>query len=503
VTTHLSRRTVLQGAAASSVVAAWPAAAAAAPTGSDTDWGAFDHAVRTGFDRMKGVGAAIAVVSADRVLHTLLLGSRSLQPRQPVTADTRFVLASMTKSMTAGLVATYVDDGTLSWDQPVVDAWSGFSAPNAELTRTLRVRDVLGMATGLRDPAPTDLHMPARTAADVVRSVATLPVNDPPGQAFFYGNTLYALGGYLGPLAQGASLEDLGAAFPLAVRDRIFRPAGMTGAWVAADPRGLVDDYATGYGLDLMPRMTALAFPPMAGYSPSGGALGRLSDVAAWVRLQLREGRSVNGNQVVSAANLAETWKAGISAPVTPASDPDAIAQHYAMGWFREQYRDGTTLVQHGGYLDGFTPQISFLPEHDLGLVVLTNCDVELRMLVLNVLLSQRLHLNVGVPEKVLALTDTAVATLSDLGRQAQKVDRKVVEPYLGRYERGYSLERVGSDLLLRLLQRDWPLEVMPDGTYVVTEGILRGVTVRLAREADGVPHIEIAGMETVRRTTV
>jgi hypothetical protein len=225
--------------------------------------------------------------------------------------------------------------------------------------------------------------------------------------------------------------------------------------------------------------------------------------VAAWVRLQLREGRSVNGNQVVSAANLAETWKAGISAPVTPASDPDAIAQHYAMGWFREQYRDGTTLVQHGGYLDGFTPQISFLPEHDLGLVVLTNCDVELRMYVLNVLLSQRLHLNVGVPEKVLALTDTAVATLSDLGRQAQKVDRKVVEPYLGRYERGYSLERVGSDLLLRLLQRDWPLEVMPDGTYVVTEGILRGVTVRLAREADGVPHIEIAGMETVRRTTV
>jgi hypothetical protein len=135
--------------------------------------------------------------------------------------------------------------------------------------------------------------------------------------------------------------------------------------------------------------------------------------------------------------------------------------------------------------------------------VVLTNCDVELRMYVLNVLLSQRLHLNVGVPEKVLALTDTAVATLSDLGRQAQKVDRKVVEPYLGRYERGYSLERVGSDLLLRLLQRDWPLEVMPDGTYVVTEGILRGVTVQLAREADGVPHIEIAGMETVRRTTV
>ena len=78
------------------------------------------------FDRMRNVGGAVAVVSADQVLYMATFGVRGLKDRKPVTADTAFRVGSTTKSMTAAIVATYVDDGTLGWDQKVVDVWSGF-----------------------------------------------------------------------------------------------------------------------------------------------------------------------------------------------------------------------------------------------------------------------------------------------------------------------------------------------------------------------------------------
>ena len=69
---------------------------------------------------------AVAVVSADEVLHSTTFGDRSLAERRPVTERTGFRVGSTTKSMTAALVATYVDEGTFGWDQPVIEVWPGF-----------------------------------------------------------------------------------------------------------------------------------------------------------------------------------------------------------------------------------------------------------------------------------------------------------------------------------------------------------------------------------------
>ena len=153
----LSRRTVLRGLTAGALaVGAGPVPASTAvakPKVPPDDWAAFDRAVGSAFDQMKLVGGAVAVVSAGQVLHTATFGVRSLQSRKRVTADTLFAVGSTTKSMTAALVATYVDDGTIGWDQRCIDAWSGFRAPTDEMTRPLRVRDLLGMASGLGEPA--------------------------------------------------------------------------------------------------------------------------------------------------------------------------------------------------------------------------------------------------------------------------------------------------------------------------------------------------------------
>ena len=222
----LSRRAMLHGFAASAVAAgsvslsASPASATARPKVPDTDWAAFDRDIRAAFDTLDNVGGAVAVVSADEVLHTATFGVRALQGRKPVTLDTHFAVASTTKSMTATMVAGFVDQGALSWDQPVIDAWSGFRAPTDELTRSLRVRDLLGMASGIRDRPSTNLEQ--MTAEQLWQSFVTMPVIGPVGSVFSYTNRVFALGGYVPLLATGVALRDLESAYAQKLRERIF-----------------------------------------------------------------------------------------------------------------------------------------------------------------------------------------------------------------------------------------------------------------------------------------
>ena len=177
------------------------------------------------------------------------------------------------------------------------------------------------------------------------------------------------------------------------------------------------------------------------------------------------------------------------------------------MGWIREEYKGGSSLVWHNGAFDGFTAFVGFLPQHDLGLTVLNNmtagpAGIWFYTYVLNLVLSERFGLNVGVPEKVLATEASALDDLRTLGSKAKPVSFSVVAPHLGYYEGGYSLVREGRDVVLHNSSRAVPLQVMPEGSYVMSEGFMVGAAVKLARETDGTPHIEIVGIETVRRTT-
>ncbi len=340
----------------------------------------------------------------------------------------------------------------------------------------------------------------------MLQSVVNLPVQYPPNTTFVYNTSLYALGGYLPFMAQQPPPADLEGSYANLMKERVYGPAGMMGARIADDPRGLVANYATGNGIDLTAKAVPVPYAPVGAYAPAGGTLATPNDVAAYVQLQLLGGVSVNGQRVVSATNLAECWKPHIAMPVNEAFDPDTVSQGYGMGWINQKFKDGTTLVWHNGGIDGFSSWIGFLPERDLGLVVLNSMDPQktgtlFSIYVLNQLLSERFGLNVGLPAKVQAAYDSTITSLRREGANAHAVDRTKVAPWLGYYEGGFQMMMDGPALELRLGPRAFPIQVLADESYIFSGGIPIGTKVGLTHSTEGVPTVVISPSQTVRRT--
>lgn len=260
---RLTRRTILAatGGAAAALLGAPPAhptrttaqriPPAASPAASpitagdrpgtltDATLRAFAAEVQAALAAFHVPGAAVALVQGTAIVFNRGFGVPAVDDSAPVTPHTRFRIASNTKAMTALLVATFVDQGVLAWDQPVVDAWPAFRAPTAALTRTLRVRDLLGMGSGLAESPTIEFFMMGGgdAALDLLRSVAYLPVIAPPQTIYFYNNTLYCVAGYLGSLVAQTPAAALEETYADLIQQRLFAPLGMADAAIADDPR--------------------------------------------------------------------------------------------------------------------------------------------------------------------------------------------------------------------------------------------------------------------------
>ncbi|HEU0115249.1 MAG TPA: serine hydrolase domain-containing protein, partial [Thermomicrobiales bacterium] len=342
---------------------ATPTAASPPAALSADDIDAFEGAVESAMRTFKINGAAVALVRGQRIALCRGFGTRNLRDKAPATERTRFRIGSNTKSMTSLLLATFVDRGALGWDDRVVDRWPEFRAPSADLTQQLRVRDLLGMASGIAETPTIRFAVTAGSASalDLFRSIAYLPAPAPPNAKYLYNNTLYSAAGYLAPIAQGAPPQDWEEAYATLMRQQLFAPLGMADAAIADDPRPLGDDYAVGYSRDLFGRPSAASFVSVAGAAPSGAGVASAADMARYLSLQIAGGVTPEGVRAVSAANLAETHRPGIDVPpdaiyALPVGQfPDTVSLRFCMGWFEQIFTHGRRLYWFAGGIDGFT----------------------------------------------------------------------------------------------------------------------------------------------------
>jgi len=317
-------------------------------------------------------GAVVAIVKGEDVLHESVHGLCDVENQLPMTKDTRFAMASVTKSFTAMSAALLVDQGALAWDKPVREYIPEFILNDPYVTEHITVRDMLSHRTGLprHDFSAWRLGL---SRAEFIKRMKHFKFSASFREKFQYNNLMYYAAAYLVERIAGQRWEDF-------VQERIFSPLGMAGSNFAPEPPQEGQAGAKGYRVDRDEEGGAkgLVYMPFGEHTElSPGAAGALfstmADLIQWLKVHVNDGRA-GDVQLISPGNLKQMHHPQTIIP--GGGFNEALLGNtiftYGMGWFVEPYR-GYTLVHHGGNVEGHSLIIGFVPQEKVGVVALTN----------------------------------------------------------------------------------------------------------------------------------
>ena len=328
------------------------------------------------------VPGAVVLLSTPQGEFTVSYGTTTLGATIPPRADTHFRIASNTKTMTAAVIVQLAQEGRLDLDDPVSKYVSG--VPDGD---QITIADLLKMRSGLYnytdapeisaslDGDPTKVWTP-----DEVLTIAFKhPPYFPPGTAFHYDNTNYALLGLI------AEEREHGKPLARILQDRLFGPLGMNDtALPASTSNTLPDPYSHGYmygsssfalvDQDYPPDIQAAAragtLKPndVTSQNPSyasaaGGVISTANDLVTWMQA-LVGGRVFN-------ADYQHRWLDSLQ----PEDPSKPHGQQYGYGI--AQLRFGpNALYFHGGEAPGYNSFMGYDPANRVTLVVWTNLTV-------------------------------------------------------------------------------------------------------------------------------
>ncbi|MCP3905774.1 MAG: serine hydrolase [Planctomycetes bacterium] len=306
-------------------------------------------------ERLHVPGLSVAIVRDDTVVMARGFGERDLQRDLPATADTIYAVGSTTKAFTAALVAMLVDDGTMTWDDPVRTHLPTLAFKDPATTEHATLRDLLAHRTGLMGMDLLWLSGEA-TWEDMLAAVARAEPTAPLRERFQNNNVMYVAAGRAAAAAAGTTWEQL-------IEERLFRPLGMSHTTTSIDEVRDEVHLARGYAFsDEDATWKVQPLHSIANAAPAAAINSNVLDMAKWIRLLLREGRQ-GDDVLISTERLKEMWTSQIE--VT--GDVGA-----GMGWMLSTI-NGRRLVSHHGGFGGYSACVALLPEEGLGCVLLAN----------------------------------------------------------------------------------------------------------------------------------
>ncbi|MEX2139063.1 MAG: serine hydrolase [Pirellulales bacterium] len=310
-------------------------------------------------------GLAVAVVEEGKLVHARGYGVRGVDADARVDAQTVFCIASCTKAFTAAAIARLIDNAQLQWDDPIAKHLSAVQLSDPEWMSRITIRQALAHRTGL--PAANMLWRNGAFGSDeILARLRGLRPVAAPGERFLYNNIMYLVLGKFVERVSGRKWND----FLLA---EFFEPLGMKST--VADSSGVrgLENLAAPHATDTGKVHRIQPYCPDA-IAPAGAIHSNVLDMAHWLRLHLKGGRS-ESRQLLSAARIAELHVAPERAKAEPAKEPPvprAPISNYGLGWFINDYA-GRKVVEHSGTQNGFVAWVALMPEEGLGLVVLAN----------------------------------------------------------------------------------------------------------------------------------
>ncbi len=324
---------------------------AAAQTGGGVDTATIDSYIQDEMSNDRVPGVALAIVRDGEVVYLKGYGDDGYG--RPVTADTSFILGSMSKSFTALAVMQLVERGLVELDAPAQRYLSWFRVADPAASAQITVRHLLNQTSGIPARAP-QADQEGATLQDHVRALATVQLSNPPGEQHEYSSPNY--------LVLGAIIEQVsGQSYGQYLQEHIFAPLGMQHSFTDQDTaiqQGMAQGHRYWFGF---PVAATLSYE--TDRMPTAAVISSAGDLAHYLIAQ-QNGGSFQGQQVLSPEGMAEMHR--------PAAAGDGFS--YAMGWRVGPIKD-IPAIHHGGIVPHFRGKMVMLPEQRWGVAVLTNAS--------------------------------------------------------------------------------------------------------------------------------
>ncbi len=355
---------------------------------SATTIGHFEHSAFESFvDEMmqthKVPGICVGIVHKGDVVYLKGFGYRDLENKMPVTGNTVFGIASVTKSFTALGISQLSERGLVSIEDPVRKHLPGFNVPDPRYTGKISIHNFLTHTAGI-PPLPSlnygimestqpdeeeephvggsneDTKGPSFKDADgLLEFISTWDYSllGAPGEFLSYSNDCFGLLGSIIEKASGDTYEDY-------LQNYILKPLGMEHTTTRIDKLEKFDEVTRLYYKDSDDNLCVSDnWQEAPAFTACGFLKSSVLDLLSYLDLYINRGRA-GASPIVSPSS--------ISRMVTPyyPYNPD---QWYGYGFNVRPDYYGVTLVQHSGSLKGVASNIGYVPEKDLGVVVLSN----------------------------------------------------------------------------------------------------------------------------------
>lgn len=339
-----------------------PVSEASARSPSAVDYARLDARIQQLMQDPSMVGLAIAVVEDGEIRFAKGYGVTAADATDPVTADTVFRWASLSKGVAADMVALLADENKLSLFEPVSRHASSLHLPGGSEQRAT-VSDLLSHRLGLFSHAQ-DPRLEEGWDPRYLRStMATLHNICPPGSCHAYQNVAYDAASEIVERVTGKSYAE-------AVQERLFGPLGMRGASLSREA---------------LMRSASWARPHVGGRSShpveitqsyyrvpaAGGVNGSITDLAVWMMAQMGQAPDVLPVSVLEAVQTPRANTPGETGRRRKFRERTRSSA-YGLGWRIIDYAGHRAIGHHGG-VRGYRSMILFDPALRSGIVALWN----------------------------------------------------------------------------------------------------------------------------------
>jgi len=319
-------------------------------------------------------GAAVGVVSGDRLAWSFGYGFADVQAGRPADAGTLYRIASITKTFTGTSILQLRDEGKLHLDDPIVEYVPELASATNPLGRIehVTIRRLLSHESGLQSEPPGTDWGEGRYEGLVDRNLALaaeIGVKVAANTQSKYSNLGYQM---LGEVVTRVS----GTPYPEYVRTNILEPLDMTSTSFEPLPEELSGRLATGYAYRWFSDELALARDNPVVWA-EGGLVSSVEDLAKWLSFQFREdGGARQGAQVLAGDTLKEMHRPRYISN-------EAWTEAFCLSWYAVRRVD-TVWTQHSGGLYGFITNACFSLSDRVGAIALLNGGAEASVLAMD-----------------------------------------------------------------------------------------------------------------------